>query len=174
MAQYIQELTSNDLPRPLLLNVNGVAGSGKTFALLKMCVRLQELAEQSRKGNLVVRAAPTGIAAFNIIGKTLYSLFRLPIKQKMMDLSTTILQSLQALFQDVRFVIIDEKSMIDLKTLLIIDDRLRQIFPDTDQVFSRLNVLLYGDFFQLLPVNGRPLYTMKPMGPVAIKGQGLY
>jgi ATP-dependent DNA helicase PIF1 len=173
-AQYVQELTSNDPPRPLLLNVDGVAGSGKTFALLKTCARLQELAEQSGKGNPVVRAAPTGVAAFNIIGKTLHSLFRLPIKQKMTDLSTATLQSLQALFQDVRFVIIDEKSMIDLKTLSIIDDRLRQIFPDTDQVFGGLNVLLCGDFFQLPPVNGRPLYTMKPMGPVAIKGQGLY
>jgi hypothetical protein len=64
--------------------------------------------------------------------------------------------------------------MIDLKTLSIIDDRLRQIFPDTDQIFGGLNVLLCGDFFQLPPVNGRPLYTTKPIGPIAIKGQGLY
>jgi ATP-dependent DNA helicase PIF1 len=173
-AQYVQELASSH-PRPLLLNVDGVAGSGKTFTLLKTCARLQELADRSGRGNPVVRAAPTGVAAFNIVGRTLHSLFRLPVKQKTTDLSTATLQSLQALFQDVRFVIIDEKSMIDLKTLSLIDDRLRLIFPDTsDQAFGGLNVLLCGDFFQLPPVNGRPLYATKATGPIATKGQGLY
>ena len=174
-AQYIQELACNDPPQPLLLNTDGVAGSGKTYALLKTCARLQELAKRSGKGNPVVRAAPTGVAAFNIVGQTLHSLFRLPVKQKTSDLSTATLQSLQALFQDVRFVIIDEKSMIDLNMLSIIDDRLRLIFPDNSgQAFGGLNMLLCGDFFQLPPVNGRPLYTTKVTGPIAIKGQGLY
>src|SRR5713226_5883092 len=58
-AQYIQEL-AGDGPQPLLLNVDGVAGSVKTFTLLKACARLQELAQRSEKGNPVVRAAPTG------------------------------------------------------------------------------------------------------------------
>jgi len=173
-AQYIQEL-AGDGPQPLLLNVDGVAGSGKTFTLLKACARLQELAQRSEKGNPVVRAAPTGVAAFNIIGRTLHSLFRLPVKQKKSDLSNATLQSLQSLFQDIRFLIIDEKSMIDLKILSIIDDRLRLIFPDqSDQAFGGLNVLLCGDFFQLPPVNGRPLYATKATGPIAVKGQGLY
>lgn len=173
-AQYIQEL-AGDGPQPLLLNVDGVAGSGKTFTLLKACARLQELAQLSGKGNPVVRAAPTGVAAFNIIGRTLHSLFRLPVKQKKSDLSNATLQSLQSLFQDIRFLIIDEKSMIDLKILSIIDDRLRLIFPDqSDQAFGGLNVLLCGDFFQLPPVNGRPLYATKATGPIAAKGQGLY
>ena len=71
-------------------------------------------------------------------------------------------------------MVIDEKSMIDLKMLSLIDDRLRIIFPNTDQAFGRLNVLLCGDFFQLLPVSGRLLYTSRPTGIVNLKGQGLY
>jgi ATP-dependent DNA helicase PIF1 len=172
-AQYVEELAGNG-PRPLLLNVDGVAGSGKTFTVLKLCARLQELAQQSGKENPVVRAAPTGVAAFNIVGKTLHSLFQLPVKQKKSDLSNATLQSLQALFQYIRFLVIDEKSMIDLKMLSLIDDRLRMIFPDTDQAFGGLNILLCGDFFQLPPVNGRPLYTIRPTGLIAVKGQGLY
>jgi hypothetical protein len=173
-AQYVQELAGNE-PRALLLNVDGVAGSGKTFTLLKICAQLQELAQRSGKGNPVVRAAPTGVAAFNIVGRTLHSLFRLPVKQKVTDLSNATLQSLQARLCDIRFIIIDEKSMMDLKMLSIIDDRLRQIFPDrADQVFGGLNILLCGDFFQLPPVSGRALFSRVVHGPEAIKGQSLY
>jgi ATP-dependent DNA helicase PIF1 len=69
------------------LNIDGVAGSGKTFTLLKTSTRLQELAEQAGKPSPVFRAAPTGIAAFNIVGKTLRSLLKLPVKAKKSDLS---------------------------------------------------------------------------------------
>jgi hypothetical protein len=95
--QYSKELAF-DRPSQLLLNVDGVAGSGKTFTLLKTCARIQELAKQAGKQNLVFRAAPTGITAFNIIGKTLYSLLRLLVKGRKSDLSVATLQALQALF----------------------------------------------------------------------------
>ena len=130
------------------MNVDGIAGSGKTFTLLKTCARIQELAREAGKQNPVFRAAPTGIAAFNIIGKTLHSLLRLLVKGKKSDLLVATLQSLQAHFQDCRFLIIDEKSMIDIKTLSLIDDRLRAILPaHSDQPFGGVNVLLCGDFF---------------------------
>jgi hypothetical protein len=71
--QYSQELAwDRPAPEQLLLNVDGVAGSGKTFTLLKMCARIQELAREAGKQNPVFRAAPTGIA-FNIVKKILYS-----------------------------------------------------------------------------------------------------
>jgi ATP-dependent exoDNAse (exonuclease V) alpha subunit len=157
------------------LNVDGVAGSGKTFTLLKTCARIQELASQAGKQNPVFRAAPTGVAAFNFVGKTLHSLLRLPVKGKKSDLSVATLQSLQSLFQDCRFLIIDEKSMIDVKTLSLIDDRLRAILPAcSDQPFGGVNVLLCGDFFQLPPVGGKPLYSLEHLHVDAIKGHQLY
>ena len=59
-----------------------------------MCARIQELAREAGKQNLVFQAAPTGIAAFNIIGKTLHSLLRLLVKGKKLDLLVATLQSL--------------------------------------------------------------------------------
>ncbi|EFY94197.1 ATP-dependent DNA helicase PIF1 [Metarhizium robertsii ARSEF 23] len=98
VSQYSQELALDaPVPRQLLLNVDGVAGSGKTFTLLKTCARIQELALEAGRQNPVFRAAPTGIAAFNIIGKTLHSLLRLPVKGKKSDLSVATLQSLRLL-----------------------------------------------------------------------------
>jgi hypothetical protein len=174
--QYSQELVlSRPPPSQLLLNVDGVAGSGKTFTLLKVCARIQELAEEAGKQNPVFRAAPTGIAAFNIVGKTLHSLLRLPVKGKKSDLSAATLQALQSLFQNCRFLIVDEKSMIDIKTLSLIDDRLRAILPaSSHQPFGGVNVLLCGDFFQLPPVGGKPLYSLRHLHVDAIKGHHLY
>jgi ATP-dependent DNA helicase PIF1 len=174
VSQYSAELLGTPLLQ-LLLHVDGVAGTGKTFALLKMCARIQELAQQAGKRNPVFRAAPTGIAAFNIIGRTLHSLLRLPVKAKKSDLSVATIQSLQALFRDCRFLIIDEKSMINIETLSLIDNRLRAIFPATaDLPFGGINVLLCGDFFQLPPVAGKPLYTLSHTNVDAIKGHQLY
>jgi hypothetical protein len=87
VGQYSQELAlETPLPSQLLLNVDGVAGSRKTLTLLKACAEIQELAKQANKKNPVFRAAPTGIAAFNFVGKTLHSLLRLPVKGKKSDL----------------------------------------------------------------------------------------
>jgi hypothetical protein len=112
--------------------LDGVAGSRKTFAFLKMSVRLQELAAQAEKLNPVFRAAPTGIAAFNIVGKTLHSLLRLPVKTKKSDLSNATLQALQLQFQTYRFVVID-----DLELLALIDNRLRAIIPAKSHLRSK-------------------------------------
>jgi hypothetical protein len=176
VTQYTNEINLGGRPPPqLLLNVDGEAGTGKTFTLLKACGRLQEIAIAAGKSTPVLRAAPTGIAAFNIIGKTLHGLLRLPVKTKKSDLSPATLQSLQASFSSCRFLIIDEKSMIDLKTLSLIDDRLRAIFPaSSDQPFGGLNVLLCGDFFQLPPVGGKPLFSRFHTQVDTIKGHQLY
>lgn len=179
VIQYSQELQAETglaiRPPQLLLNVDGVAGSGKTFTVLKFCARLAAIASAAGKADPVFRAAPTGVAAYNIIGKTIHSLLRLPVKGKGKELSSATLQSLQLQFQGCRFLVIDEKSMINLHTLTIIDSRLRAIFPAVDQPFGGVNLLLCGDFYQLPPVGGKALYSVKlGKDAAAIYGQQIY
>ena len=163
-SHYQQEL-AGESPRQLLLNVDGVAGAGKTFALLILCATLQQLAEASGKSN----------PAFNFVGKTLHSLLSLPINPNLSDLSTGTLQTLQAHFRYCRYLILDEKSMIDVKTLSMIDNRLRAVCPlRSEEPFGGINILLCGDFFQLPPVGGQPLFPLAPKAVEAIKGHHLY
>ena len=105
----------------------------------------------------------------------MHSLLRLPVRGKKSDLTPGTLQALQTLFQFCRFLIIDEKSIINTKTLTVIDERLRAIFSvKSDLPFSGLNVLLYGDFYQLPPVGGRPLFSRVHEQPESLKGHYLY
>lgn len=131
--------------------------------------------QQARYTNLVLYVAPIGVVAFNIIGYMLYNLFQLPIKQKRVDLVNGTLQALQVLFTSVQFIIINEKFMLDLYILLLINDQLQLIFLDyIDTPFSRLNILLYSNFFQLLLVSSHVLFIVSIKALATIKGQLLY
>jgi ATP-dependent DNA helicase PIF1 len=164
-------------PGLLLMHVDGQGGTGKTHVVRLISQRMKQLAEQYGViGEIVRRAAPTGVAAFNINGRTLHSLFRLPIKTKKYEnLTLENKRYLQNHFKDVGFLIIDEKSMIGLRILYFLDRRLREIFPDVDEDFGGINVILMGDFYQLPTVGETPLYfSTKVNDPVITQGQRLY
>jgi len=53
-----------------------------TMAILTISKMLQDVATRYELPNPILRAAPTGVAAHAISGKTLHSLLRLPIRSK--------------------------------------------------------------------------------------------
>ncbi|KJZ68390.1 hypothetical protein HIM_12221 [Hirsutella minnesotensis 3608] len=82
---------------------------------------------------------------------------------------------LQKKLRDIKYLIVDEKSMLGLRQLSWIDDRLREAFPNrNEEFFGGLNILLVGDFFQLPPVLQKPLYYDKEVQGVEIKGRNAY
>lgn len=138
-------------PSQLLLHVDSGGGTGKSYLINLLSAHLQ--AATGRRGTPVWRAASTGVAGNQISGTTLHSLLHLPINKDFRPLSSIDKAQLQKKLKDIKYLIIDEKSMLGLRQLSWIDDRLREALPSrNEEFFGGLNILLVGDFFQLPPV----------------------
>ena len=127
--------------------ITGKAGTGKsTF--------LHFLAQNSRKN--VVIAAYTGIAAINVGGTTLNSLFMLPFRPLLpRDEEITKFSKWnprRAIIANMDMLVIDEVSMVRADILEAIDHSLRINGGDPFKPFGGKQVVLIGDVFQLPPV----------------------
>jgi deoxyadenosine/deoxycytidine kinase len=127
--------------------ITGKAGTGKsTF--------LHFLAQNSRK-NIVV-AAYTGIAAINVGGTTLNSLFMLPFRPLLpRDEEITKFSKWnprRAIIANMDTLIIDEVSMVRADVLEAVDHSLRINGGDPFRPFGGKQIILIGDVFQLPPV----------------------
>jgi ATP-dependent DNA helicase PIF1 len=154
-------------PPQLRVNLDGVAGTGKTYVLLQASKKVEEMATLAGRKDPVLRAAPTGIAAHNFHGHTLHSLFKIPVKTAPQGLSRKLSRanrcSLQALFKHCQYLLIDEKSMIGIKFLGLLDQRLREIFPARqDEIYAGINIFVCGDFHQLPPIAATVMYSNLP------------
>jgi PIF1-like helicase len=104
----------------------------------------------------------TGVAARLVNGRTLHSLLKLPVQKdgKLLNLpllTGVYLRQMRLLWRSTKFIIIDEISMVPYEMLVMIDSRLKQLMDNND-LFGGLNVLLFGDLFQLPPVRGNAVY----------------
>ena len=126
------------------LFIQGQAGTGKsTF--------IRYLLESSHKKICVV--CPTAIAAINIGGSTIHSLFNLPPSDFLIldELLNTPRPKLKSILRETDLLIIDEISMVRPDMLDAIDLLCRQARRN-NRVFGGLQMLLIGDLCQLPPV----------------------
>jgi ATP-dependent DNA helicase PIF1 len=125
------------------LFITGRAGTGKTTLL-------HEFVATTAKS--VAVCAPTGVAALAIGGQTIHSLLRLPlgiIGDRELGFipkeSLAVLANLDAL-------VIDEVSMVSADVLDAIDRRLRQAKRRRNSPFGGIQMIMFGDPYQLSPV----------------------
>ncbi|MET0989967.1 MAG: DEAD/DEAH box helicase [Glaciihabitans sp.] len=124
--------------------VTGRAGTGKSTLL-------NHLSWNTSKQ--VVIAAPTGVAALNVGGQTIHSLFRLPIGV-IADHPIEQAAELRKLLNTIDTLVIDEVSMVNADLLDAIDRSLRQARQKPREPFGGVQVVLFGDPYQLAPVPG--------------------
>ncbi|MDP3697564.1 MAG: AAA family ATPase, partial [Candidatus Taylorbacteria bacterium] len=128
--------------------LTGEPGSGKTHTINRYVSYLKE------HGIEPAITASTGIAATHIGGMTIHSWSGIGIKKELSpaDFSRVIsLRRASARVKKAGVLIIDEISMLDAKTLNLIDTVCRAI-KRSSEPFGGIQVVLVGDFFQLPPV----------------------
>lgn len=125
--------------------ITGRAGTGKSTLL-------QHFAWNTKKQ--IAICAPTGVAALNVEGQTIHSLFRLPIGLiadgdiDQNDATRRILNAIETL-------VIDEISMVNADLMDAIDRSLRQARGRRAEPFGGVQVVMFGDPYQLAPVPPR-------------------
>ena len=124
--------------------VTGRAGTGKSTLL-------NHLAWNTSK-QLVI-CAPTGVAALNVGGQTIHSLFRLPIGV-IADHSIDQNADLRKLLNAIDTLVVDEVSMVNADLLDAMDRSLRQARQRPTEAFGGVQLVLFGDPYQLAPVPG--------------------
>lgn len=120
--------------------ITGRAGTGKSTLL-------QVFRKTTRKR--VAFLAPTGIAALNIKGQTIHSFFGFPPRILGRDEIKRVAK--HRIYELLEMIIIDEISMVRADILDNIDYFLR-INRRIDQAFGGVQMVFFGDLFQLPPV----------------------
>ena len=155
---HILQHISRDNKKPLHIFITGGAGVGKSMVL--QCVYqglLRLLAKkegQNPEAPRIIIAAPTGKAAYLVGGNTIHSLLKiLPSRgNEYIPLADEHKDSLRIKFKNLNTIIIDEVSMVGNNMLSFIHQRLQEIMQCYHKLFGGLNVILFGDLFQLRPV----------------------
>ena len=121
--------------------ITGKAGSGKSTLLAYF-------RSVTQKNTAVL--APTGVAAIRVTGQTIHSFFGFPPKV----IQTRHIKKVRQieLLQNLETLIIDEISMVRADVFDAIDYSLRVHRKKLTQPFGGVQVIVFGDLFQLPPV----------------------
>ncbi len=126
------------------LFITGRAGTGKSTLL--------QVFRNTTKKRVVV-LAPTGIAALNVKGQTIHSFFGFP--PRLLNRSEIERRKNFRIYVNIDMIIIDEISMVRADMIDNIDYFLR-INRNVNQPFGGVQMVFFGDLFQLPPVVSTP------------------
>ncbi|XP_057299096.1 uncharacterized protein LOC130629775 [Hydractinia symbiolongicarpus] len=153
--------------KPIHIFLTGSSGCGKSHLITTISDMLNK-ALSYRAGNLekdkILILAPTGIAAINIEGNTIHSALGIPADRNFTKTISKLSDKKKCMLRnklsELSVIVIDEISMVSNKLLLHIHQRLSEIFGCADDIpFAGISVIACGDFYQLPPIQARPVYA---------------
>jgi ATP-dependent DNA helicase PIF1 len=128
------------------LFITGKAGTGKSTLL-------QYFKQKTKKKIIVL--APTGVAAIKVHGQTIHSFFKFPPRFIQKDKVKRLRN--EKLIKRLDAIVIDEASMLRADLLDGIDYSLRLNREQLDKPFGGIQIIIFGDLFQLPPVVDRDI-----------------
>ena len=167
---------------PLFDMIHGVPGSGKS----QMIAWIREAFEQVlgwTHGIQFVCVAYQNAMAAHIDGYTVHHWTGIPVGEAEGTASTRDNHAFATRCQSLRFLLVDEISMISAQLFgqleLIMAKVIRRRSPyrtrsdGTSRPFGGVNVLLFGDWWQLKPVTGTALFSDPEQAPSLVALHGL-
>lgn len=141
LFEYIESTENN-------IFVTGRAGTGKSTLLT-------HLIENTEKK--VAVCAPTGVAALNVGGATIHSLFGFPFGiLGTQEIRRHLSRRTREVLGAIDMLVIDEVSMVNADLMDAIDTALGISKGRTKLPFGGTQVVMFGDPYQLAPVPGGP------------------
>jgi PIF1-like helicase len=145
----VTRLASN---QALRMYLDGPGGAGKSTVMTELLAYARDYTSRLNLTfdmRTIIVSAMSGVAAVSIGGETTHSVAYL--NGKIPDDDET--------WANARLLIIDEISFMNTYELDKLDQKLRTLMKNHVEVYGGINVIFSGDFRQLEPCQGKPLYS---------------
>ncbi len=154
--RIVGEHVINGDPHQLLLYISGVGGTGKSYVINA----ISDLFNKCGYSYRLLKMAPTGCAAVLIDGYTIHATTLLPKRSKS---AKSDVETLEKIWRNIDYLIIDEISMVSALFLNNINEQLQLAFG-ADEIrkelpFAGINVIFTGDLGQLPPVGEASMFS---------------
>jgi hypothetical protein len=149
----LKKLSGMRKTKQMILFMTGVGGSGKTRVINAVLAYAKGFCKEMNymfDKRMIVLTALTGVAATLINGETMHSAAKLNHKK--------ITEEHIAEWKHARLVIIDEISFACSMELTKLNAKLMQLKQKLNVKYGELHIVFLGDFSQLHPVSGNPLF----------------
>lgn len=141
----------------LKMYLGGMGGTGKS-QVIKALMSFFALRNESHR---ILILAPTGSAAALLLGSTYHSVLGIlpSINGESSRNEHSMLAQVKTRLQGVDYIFIDEISMVACHDLYKISSQQARARSLEDLPFGGINMIFAGDFAQLPPVGGQPLFS---------------
>ena len=175
VSNHAQQTHDGNKVNQLIHFISGAGGVGKSYLISAIRHCINRTFKRGSHNSAVLVSASTGVAAALIDGQTIHQLLQLDCQESgffnQKSLSSAKRDKMfTSIFKNVRYLIIDEVSMIGNTNLNQIHSRLNQLYGLSGQndFFGGINIIFVGDLFQIPPVQQTKIFDPRGLAALGV------